>query len=107
MPSEDPNAGETTMKTTAILTLVLATASLHAKGFVPSPTAEEPRARVGQQMKIEDVKVTVRIDPTKIVDIFATPEVPLTGISLDRSFLDSPPGNLVRAELEAANGEND
>lgn len=95
------------MKTTAFLTLVLATASLHAKGFVPSPTADEPRARVGQQMKIDDVKVTVRITDPKVVDVFLTPEVPLATISLDRDFLDSPPGNLVRAELEAANGEND
>lgn len=95
------------MKTSAILTLVLATASLHAKGFVPSPTADEPRARFGQQVTIEDVKVTVRNEPTKVVEIFDTPDVPLVGISLDRDFLDSPPGNLVRAELETANGEND
>lgn len=95
------------MKTTAILTLVLATASLHAMGIVPSPTADEPRAGVGQKIELGEGKVTVKTEPGPTVQVWGSGEVPLSTISLDRGFLDSPPGNLVRAELEAANGEND
>lgn len=95
------------MKTATILTLMLAAASLHAKGFVPSPTAEEPRARTGQQVTIDDVVVKGGTTSRNQIDIIVPGAVDLSLIDLDRSFLDSPPGNLVRAELEAANGEND
>lgn len=95
------------MKTATILSLVLTTATLHAKGFVPSPSSEEPRARTGQQVTLKDVKVTATTTARPVIEVTVPGAVELSSIVLDRDFRESPPGNLVRAELEAANGEND
>lgn len=95
------------MKTASILSLVLATTALHAKGIVPSPTAEEPRARTGQQVKLGDVLVVAPRTMPQATTICLIEPFNVTSIRLDRDFRESPPGNLVRAELEAANGEND
>lgn len=95
------------MKTATILSLVLATTSLHAMSFVPSPTADEPRARTGQQVKLDDVIVKGSSSGGPVIDVIVPGAVELSSIVLNRDFRESPPGNLVRAELEAANGEND
>lgn len=95
------------MKTATILSLVLAAATLHAKGIVPSPNAEEPRARTGQELKLGDVALKGATSTRQRIEIIIPGGVDLSPISLDRDFRESPPGNLVRAELEAANAEND
>lgn len=95
------------MKTATILSLVLATTSLHAMGYVPSPTAEEPRARTGQQVNLDDVVLKGSAAVRPRIEIIIPGGVDLAAIRLERDFRESPPGNLVRAELEAANAEND
>lgn len=95
------------MKTATILSLVLAASSLHAMGVVPSPTADDPRERTGQQVEGGQIIVKGKVDQSFQGHVIIPGDVQLSLINLDRDFLESPPGNLVRAELEAANGEND
>jgi len=96
------------MKTAAFLSLFLAAGTLHARAFVPSPTQDDPRARTGEVVKGGEVIIKApQTSMTPPIRVQGSPDGATVEISLSRDFKDSPPENLVRGELEAANGEND
>lgn len=96
------------MKTSAILTVLLVAGTLHARAYVPSPTSDSPRTRPGAT--VQGGEIVVKASPNPLLSpghIEGEPQAPLASIELNRDFRDSPPENLVRGTLEAANGEND
>lgn len=96
------------MRTSAILTLLLAAGTLHARAYVPSPTSDSPRTRPGTTVQGGEIVVKAPMNPLLPPGhLEGDPQAPLASIELRRDFRDSPPENLVRGTLETANGEND
>lgn len=95
------------MKTSVMLALLLTAGTLHARSYVPSPTNEDQRTQQGTTVKGGEIVVKatpdLRFSPGRLQ---GEPVAPLANIELRRDFRDSPPENLVRGTLEAANGEN-
>jgi len=96
------------MKTSALVSILLTAGALHARTYVPSPVNDDPRTQPGTT--VQGGEVVVKASPDLAFSperLRGEPTAPLANIELRRDFRDSPPDNLVRGTLEAANDEND